>query len=162
MNKKSMLFFRLSNIVQATGYGLIVYFVIYRLIAGEDVFLTYLLKIALIILVLYIDALAHSFASKRIDDIRVMYAEMNAVSRAVYLLGQGFMRTSMYVFYIVILILSRVSILRPDVFPFELGGFIHSIEYGIILLIVFDKLKGLLIADKQWFHKMLGVKSLDE
>jgi len=152
-----MLFFRLSNVVQATGYGLFVYFVIYRVIAREDVFLTYLLNIALIILALFLDTLAHRFALKRASDIREMYEGMNVVSKAVYLLGQGFIRTSMYMFYIVVLVLSRVAILRPELIPFGLQGFILSIEYGIILLIVFDKLKGLLIEDKRWFQKMMGV-----
>jgi len=157
-----MLFFRLSNVVQATGYGLIVYFVIYRIIAQEDVFLTYLLNIALIILVLVLDTIAHGFAARRVSDIREMYAGMGAVSKSIYLLSQGFMRTSMYMFYIVVLVLSRVAILRPEFMPLELRDFVHSIEYGIILLIIFDKLKDLLAADKRWFQKMLGVTSIDE
>lgn len=162
MRNKPMLFFRLSNVVQATGYGLIVYFVIYGIISREDVFITYLLNIALIILVLFLDTIAHSFASRKVSDIRELYAGMGAVSKAIYLLGQGFMRTSMYMFYIVVLVLSRVAILRPEFMPLELRDFVHAIEYGIILLIIFDKLKDLLTADKRWFQKMLGTKSVDE
>jgi len=156
MRNKSILFFRLSNPIQAAGYGLVVYFVIYRIIAREDVFLTYLFNIVLIILVLYLDTLAHGFASRRAKDIREMYASMGSVSKAIYLLGQGFMRSSMYVFYIVVLVASRVAILRPEFIPLELRGFILSIEYGIILLIVFDKLKELLVKDKKWFQEILG------
>jgi len=158
MSIRSILFFRLSNILQAIGYGIAVYFAIYRLIAQENIFLTYLLNIVLIIIVLYLDSVAHSFASRRKNDVREMYGIMNPVLKGIYLISQGFMRTSMYMFYIVILVLSRIAILRPDLIPFGLSGFIHSIEYGIILLIVFDKLKDLLDKDKKWYQKMFGAK----
>lgn len=157
---KPMLFFRLSSIIQAIGYGAITYFVIYRLIAREDVLLTYLLNIITIILMLHIDNIAHRFAARRADDIRTAYAEMGILLRIAFLLGQGFIRTAMYIFYIVALVLSRMEILRPDLMPFELGSFFTSIEYGIILLFAFDTLKRLLGADKQWFEENLKLESL--
>jgi len=99
-----------------------------------------------------LDSIAHQFAARKAHEIREMYAGMGVVTRAIFLLSQGFIRTAMYMFYIVVLILSRVAILRPGFIPVELASFFHSLEYGIILLIVFDKLKELLKTDQQWFR----------
>jgi len=157
MHIKPILFFRLSSVIQALGYGVITYFVIYRLIARGDVFLTYLLNIAAIIIMLYLDGVAHRFAARRAHDIRQAYADMGVFLRAAFLLGLGFTRTGMYIFYIMALVLSRIQILRPDLMPLELGDFFISIEYGIILLFAFDTLKGLFVKDKQWFDEKLGL-----
>ena len=157
---KPLLFFRLSSIVQAIGYGTITYFVIYRMIAQGDMLLTYLLNIVAIIVMLWLDGLAHRFAARRAHDIRIAYAEMGMPLRIVFLLGQGFVRTGMYMFYIVALVISRVEILRPDLMPFLLGNFFVSIEYGIILLFAVDTLNGLFAKDKLWFEEKLGLASL--
>jgi len=158
MHIKPIIFFRLSSVIQAIGYGVITYFVIYRLIAKEDVLLTYLLNIAAIVIMLYLDGLAHRFAARRAPDIRYAYAEMGGFLKAAFLMGIGFTRTGMYMFYIVALVLSRVEMLRPDLMPFELGSFFVSIEYGIILLFAFDTLKGLFAKDKRWLDEKLGLK----
>ena len=157
MQIKPILFFRLSSVIQAIGYGAITYFVIYRLIAGEDMLLTYLLNIAAIVIMLYLDGVAHRFAARKAHDIRKAYADMGAFLKAIFLLGQGFTRTGMYMFYIVALVLSRFEILRPGLIPFDLGDFFISIEYGIILLFAFDTLKGLFVKDKRWFDEKLGL-----
>ena len=159
---KAMLFFRLSTILQAVGYGVITYYLIYRLIARGDALVTYLLNILVIIIMLYIDGLAHKFAAKKAHDIREVYASMGIVLRALFLLGQGFTRTALYLFYICVLVLSRVRILRPELIPFEIGSFFISIEFGIILLFAVDKLKELLIKDKKWFDKNLCLEDFDE
>ncbi|MCL1794019.1 MAG: hypothetical protein FWG34_09125 [Oscillospiraceae bacterium] len=156
------LFFRLSTLIQAAGYGIITYFVIYRLIAKENALLTYLLNIAAIIAMLVIDGVAHRFAAKKAHDIRKTYADMGAVLRAVFVMGQGFTRTAMYLFYLVALVFSRVEILKPDLMPFDLGDFFVSIEYGVIVLFAFDTLKELLIKDKRWFEDHLGLGSPEE
>jgi len=120
--------------------------------------LTYLLNIIAIVVMLYLDGIAHKFAVRRAHDIRAAYADMGAALRAVFLLGIGFTRTGMYIFYIVALILSRFQALRPDLMPFALGDFFASIEYGIILLFAFDTLKGLFAKDRQWFDEKLRLK----
>jgi hypothetical protein len=162
MRIKPLLFFRLSSVIQAIGYRAITYFVIYRLAAKEDVLLTYLLNIAAIILMLYIDGVAHRFAAKRANEIHRVYSRMGTALKAVFLLGQGFTRTAMYLFYIVVLVLSRIEALRPGIIPFELGDFFTSIEYGIILLFAFDTLKELFVKDKLWFKENLKIESQTE
>lgn len=158
MHIKPIVFFRLSSVLQAAGYGVITYFVIFRLIAQGDLLLTYLLNIAAIVVMLYLDGLAHRFAARRADDIRLAYLHMGAALRAAFLLGIGFTRTGMYIFYIAALVLSRFQALRPDIIPFALGDFFTSIEYGIILLFAFDTLRGLFAKDRQWFDDKLGLK----
>jgi len=146
----------------AIGYGLLTYFVFYRLIAREDVLLTYLLNIISIITILHLDKIAHRFAERKARVIREEFTVSSPIVKAVFLLGQGFTRTALYFFYIVVLVLSRVEILRPDLIPFKLGDFFLSIEYGILLLFAFDQLMLLLTADMKWFRKFYGRESIDD
>ena len=155
MRFRTMLFYRLSPVIQAIGFGLIAYFVIYRLAAQGDVLLTYLLNLIFIAIALQLDGIAHRFAARRADDIRSMYSDMGAVQKAIFLSGQGFLRTAMYIFYIVVIVLANINTLRPGLLPFDLGGFFSSIEYGIILLFAVDRLKELLAVDKVWFDENL-------
>ena len=62
----------------------------------------------------------------------------------------------MYQFYMVATILSVVTRLRPEFLPVELGNFFSSIEYGILLLLVFDNIKVLLEKDSKWFRQHIG------
>jgi len=162
MKNESVFFLRLSSVVQAIGYGVLTYFLVYRLLAREDVFVTYIVNIFLIIFILTCDGLARRFAEKRKSDIRSMYAEMGVFTKAVYMFSQGFIRTSLYMFYIVALILSGVNSLNPGLMPHELGGFFSSIEYGVILLFAFDTLISLLAKDKKWIKMNLGIGQSNE
>ena len=154
--------FRLSPVIFAIMYGIVAYFVIYRLIAKGDIFLTYLLNMVYICLVLWLDNKAHKYAERRNDDIKnALYVHMGPASRAMFMLTQGFYLTAMYIFYIVMLILSQVTMIKPDLFPSELGSFFTSLEYGLILVVVFDRLNELLKTDKKWFLKYLTPKSTD-
>ena len=150
MGTKVMIFFRFSSIVQAVGYGLATYFLIYRLIARGDVLITYLLNLVFIIIALNLDKVARKFANRRASDIRIMYSEMGIVHKAIYLLSQGFFKTALYYFYIAVLVIAQVTIARPNILPVELSGFFTSIEYGILLLFAIDRLKEMLVSDKQW------------
>ena len=49
-------------------------------------------------------------------------------------------KTTLYLFYIFILVISRVLTLEPRLmFNETFYGFVLSIEYGLILVVVFDK-----------------------
>ncbi|MCL2701983.1 MAG: hypothetical protein FWE91_00025 [Defluviitaleaceae bacterium] len=65
-------------------------------------------------------------------------------------------------FYIAVLILSRVTILRPELIHVELRDFFVSLEYGLILLIVFDKLRELMMKDREWFKENLENKLMED
>ena len=152
---KSILVFRLSSFIQSIGYGLVVYFVIYQSIAKRDLFWTYLLNIVFIIMGLTIDRVARSYASKKAPVIREMFSKMGIVLKITYILSQGFLRTAMYMFYAAVMIFSGVATFRPNLIPYEIGDFFLSIEYGLILLLVFDNLRGLFSTDKQWLKENL-------
>ena len=163
MQKSHLLAFRLSPILFAAFYGAGAYFLIYRLIARGDIFWTYTLNIVYIIIVLFLDYKARRFAERRSDELRsALYTEMSPISSILFMLTQGFNLTAMYIFYIVILVLSQVTTFKPDLIPLELGDFFTSLEYGIILLVVFDRLRELLIMDINWFEENLALKIVNK
>ena len=153
--KKSILVLRLSSFIQAIGYGLVAYFIIYRLIANGDLFCTYFLNIIFIILGLSIDRIARRYATSKAPVIREMFSEMGIVLKIIYIFSQGFLRTAMYMFYAAVMIFAGVATFRPNLIPYRLGDFFLSIEYGLILLLVFDNLRGLFSTDKQWLKENL-------
>jgi len=157
LKNKAIFVFRLSSFIQALGYGAVTYFVIYRFIAKGDLFWTYVLNIVFIIIGLSLDGIARRYATRNAPLIKEMYASMGFVLKAIYIISQGFLRTSMYIFYAAVLIFSSISTLRPHLIPFGLGEFFLSIEYGILLLFVVDNLKALFKSDKQWLKDNLGV-----
>jgi len=136
--------------------------VVYRLIAREDELITYLLNIVIIVSGLYLDKAARRFAKKSEQILRNELFEAQKtlfirVSKVMYTFSQVFFRTTMYQFYMVATILSVVTRLRPDFLPVELGNFFTSIEYGILLLLVFDNIKVLLEKDSNWFRQHIGL-----
>ena len=79
MGNKAILIFRLSSVLQAIGYGLVTYFIIYRLVARQDIFLTYLFNIGFIAIGLSIDRAARRFATQKAPIICEMYAGLGIV-----------------------------------------------------------------------------------
>jgi len=160
--KKVMIGYRISAILHVVIFGLFAYFVIYRLIAREDELLTYLLSVVIIIAGLYLDKLGRRFAKKSERIIRkelfvTQKTLWGKAAKAMYTFSLVFIRTTMYRFYMVATILSVVTRLKPEFLPFELGGFFSSIEYGILLLLVFDNIKVLTEKDNIWFKQHIGL-----
>jgi len=148
-------------------YGLFIYFVVYRFIAREDVLVTYLLNILIIIITLFLDNIARRYAKKSEQTIReVLFTEIGSVyvrlSRMLYIFSLVFFRTTMYLFYIIVLILAVVTTQRPNLLPVELNDFFSSIEYGILLLIVFDSIKVLITKDGSWLKMHIGLDLSNE
>jgi len=56
-------------------------------------------------------------------------------------------KTTLYLFYTFILIVSRVSILEPNLVADNFRYFVLSIEYCLILVVVFDKFTEYLLKD---------------
>ena len=162
-----MIVYRLSSFLHVICFGLVAYFVIYRLIAREDELITYLLNIVMIISGLYLDKAARRFAKKSEPILRNELFEAQKtlfvrVSKIMYTFSQVFFRTTMYQFYMVATILSVVARLRPEFLPVELGNFFSSVEYGILLLLVFDNIKVLLEKDGKWFRQHIGLDTSRE
>jgi len=136
-------------------------------IAREDELITYLLNIIIIISGLYLDKAARRFAKKSEHILRnALFTEQKTfiekVAKLLYTFSQVFFRTTMYQFYMVATILSVVTRLRPGFLPDELGNWFTSIEYGILLLLVFDNIKILIEKDNKWFKQHIGLDTSRE
>jgi len=161
MNRE-MIIYRISSFLHVIIFGLLAYFVFYKLIAQEDELITYLLNIAMIITGLFLDNAARRFAKKSEHILRNELFEgqktlFGKAAKIMYIFSQVFFRTTMYQFYMVATILSVVTRLRPGFLPIELGNFFSSIEYGILLLLVFDNIKILFEKDGKWFRQHIGL-----
>ncbi|MCL2574737.1 MAG: hypothetical protein FWE34_09335 [Defluviitaleaceae bacterium] len=131
-------------ILTATIYGYAAYTVIYQNLADGSILHAYLWNVVFIIILLIIDKLLH--AELLSDKFKVtkrnyfyaiwMYFE-NLIS----------FKTTIYVFYIFILITSRVTTIDPTLVSEDFRNFVLSIEYGLILVVAFDKLMEHLFKD---------------
>jgi len=151
------LFFLVSSFFYAIAHGALIYFVLYRLIAGGDLLITSFLNLIYIVLGLFLTDKARKYAIAKKSEIKKVYdEEFGPIGKKLYASTQITFRTTMYIFYIGILILSRLSALESNPIPFNLGDFFHSLEYGLLILIAYDNVKVLLEKDLQWFDENFG------
>ena len=153
MKKTKLLTYLLYSLIQSILHGLIIYFVIYRLIAREDMLVTFFLNIFYIIFGLFLTDKGRKFGLSKKNEIIEVYKEMGKVSKKFFDFSQVSFRPSMYVFYIVVLIFSNLSLHEKNLIPFKLEDFFRSIEYGILILMAYDNLKVLLIKEWQWYKE---------
>ena len=161
MKKNRYLFYLLCALFQSVIHGIVLYFVIYRLIAGGDLLITSLLNVVYIIVGLYFTDKGRKFGLSRRDEIIETYKEMGKIMRTIFAASQVSFRPSMYVFYILILVISQVYVLRPGLIPNHLGDFFRSLEYGLLILLAYDNLKVLLIKEWQWFKENVSPEAND-
>jgi|GEM_PF-542994 len=156
LNKKlTLTIYFLSSCLFAVIYGLISYFGIYRGFAQENALLTYFLNLVFIVIGLILDHISMKYAySKNPYLTEDSIKQMSALTKILYQSALISFRTSLYAFYMIALILSRVTILEPNLIPFQLGNFLTSVEYGLILLIAADKLQEQLIKDEKRIEKI--------
>jgi hypothetical protein len=132
----SIIVYILFALFSAVIYGLFAFFVIYRGLAGEEILSAYLWNIAFIIIFLIFDKIANDVLhseefviTKRNFPIAMLTHTISFIS----------FKTTLYLFYTFILIVSRVSLLAPETFNNTFQSFVLSIEYCLILLVAFDK-----------------------
>ncbi|MCL2441454.1 MAG: hypothetical protein FWD14_06915 [Treponema sp.] len=153
MKKDIFLFYLIVSLINAIIYGLFTYFIIYKMIARENLLITSYLNIIYIIIGLIITDKARNFGLLKRDLIIEIYKEMGIIFKTFYAVTQVSFRPGMYVFYILVLIFSQMYTFESDIMPYYLGNFFHSIEYGLLVLITFDSLKVLLLNEWKWFKK---------
>ena len=150
MNKLKLsdyFFYIIYSAFTATLYGVFVYFVIYRLLANGNMLYAYILNIISIVVFLFLDKLGNNqLLSKnlKIDNDAVW----------IYLTSIVSFKTTLYLFYAFILIVSRVSLLEPELIDPEFQRFVLSIEYTLVLLVAYDKFFEHLIKDDQRLRKI--------
>ena len=124
-------------LVSAVVYGLFAFYIIYRDLAGGSMLHTYLWNVVLIIVILLIDKLILA----RMQSKEFIVTKKNYIF-ALWMHIENYVsfRTTIYLFYIFILVASRVSTIDPGLVSEDFRSFVLSIEYGLILVIAFDKL----------------------
>ena len=122
--------------VSAFIYGLFAYFVIYVGIANRVMMHSYLWNIVFIIIFLILDYIANETL---LDDRFIITKKTYLFAMIIHSAYLISFKTTLYLFYIFALVVSRVSILDPSIFGEDFRNFILAIEYCLILLVVFDK-----------------------
>ena len=139
-----ILLYMLYCLLTTSIYGLFAFFVIYRGLSGEVMLYAYLLNIAFIILFLVLDKLANDILlSKEF----VITKNNYLIALIIHSASVISFKTTLYLFYTFILIVSRISILQPGIISDNFQNFVFSIEYCLILLVVFDKFIEYLLKD---------------
>ena len=154
--KKVFLAEIVSIVLTAVILGLFTYFVIYIRLAGGHRLIAYAYNIVLIAVILVFDKVAdyymsqEDFLTKDSGKIKNLFAKLLFATHLVSF------KTALYLFYIVMIVLSRISILEPDLINRYQISFIYSVEYGIVLLIPLDKFLELLTKDDKRIMKILS------
>ena len=158
MKKRLKAAFAFETIFTAVVYGLIAYHLIYVRLAGGRPLIAYAYNIALVVVMLVLDKLASyymedcgaDFFSKKHGRARKFFA------RALFAMHFVSFKTSLYLFYIVMLVVSRVSLLQYGIISPYLYTFIRSVEYGVLLLIPLDKFMDLVTMDDRRITRILA------
>ena len=142
-----ILFFIYTNVI----YGLIVYFV-FTWLAGYSLLAGYFGNLALIVLGLVMDAQIHKILqSKKL--IQELKEDKNPEQgyRFIQSLLDNYVsfKTSLYLFYVVILVLSQIIVFYPTLLSENISNFIAVNNYSILLLLAFDMLSRQFSKDKE-------------
>ncbi|MCL2387792.1 MAG: hypothetical protein FWC89_09640 [Defluviitaleaceae bacterium] len=134
-------------IIWAVAYGLVAFFVIYQWLADEVILTAYILHVVSIVAFLVVDIFSHNIVLSDAVDAKT---RSKFVGVLVFLSHSVSFKTTLYLFYTFVLIVSRVSLISPELLDDSLRGFVSSIEYCLILLVAFDKfIEHLLKDDKR-------------
>jgi len=150
MNKLKPLdyfFYIIYSTFTAILYGILVYFLIYRLLANGNMLHAYLWNIVSMVIFLFLDKLGtNQLLSKNL--------KVDGNTIWLYLTSMVSFKTTLYLFYAFILIVSRVSLLEPGIIDPEFQRFVLSIEYTLVLLVAYDKFFEHLTKDDQRLRKI--------
>jgi len=146
----------LAIMFTALAIGLFTYYVIYNWLAGGHRLLAYIYNIAFIAIILLFDKYANFVMSKDgfLTAERTRFKHF--LAQALFATHFVSFKTALYLFYIIMLIISRVSVLEPSLIDRHQLSFIYSVEYGVVLLIPLDKFLELLTKDDKRILKILS------
>ena len=157
MRNKKIIFLELFEVlITAVLFALFAYFVIYQRLAGKQEFLAYLFNLVFIAIVLVYDKFADHMMSKEGFLVKERTRLGHFFAEILFVTHMISFKTSLYFFYICMLVLSRVEILHPELFTDYNMGFIYSIEYGILLLVPLDKFIDLFTSDNKRTLKVIN------
>ncbi|MCL2195712.1 MAG: hypothetical protein FWB76_07165 [Oscillospiraceae bacterium] len=135
-----LVLYAIYSIFTAVLYGWFTFYIFARLVHAVDGFSAlhaYIVNLFIIVIVLIADTLINNYVVTKY----VPRKRNGMFSRFLYWESLISFKTTLYLFYIFILIISRVFTLEPQLIFHEVFySFVLSIEYGLILVVVFDKL----------------------
>ena len=155
MRKKLEAVLVVETLITAIIIGIITYFVIYGWLANGHLLTAYILNIAFIAIILVLDKAADHLMTKDEFLTEGRSRLRNIFARILFVTHLVSFKTALYLFYIVMLIVSRISILEPELIDIYHRGFINTVEYGIVLLIPLDKFVELMTKDDKRILKMI-------
>jgi len=132
-------------------YGIFAFFVIYRGLAGSVMLAAYLWNIAFIIVFLVFDKIANDIL---LSDEMVITKNNYFVTALIHIASFISFKTTLYFFYSFVLIISRISILEPNLVPEDFRNFVLALEYCLILVVVFDKFIEYLLKNNKRIKKI--------
>ena len=145
----------LESVVLAWIFGIFSFYVIYRRIAGEVPLYAYLWNLAFIVLLLLVEKFEDSFMlSKRFAITQQTEPYKVVLARVLYITHIVSFKTALYLYYVVILLVSRAAVLEPTIISDYLRSYIHSIEYCVLLLIPFDKFLEQIVKDERFNRRV--------
>ena len=139
-----------ESVVLACLFGLFSFYVIYRNIADGSPLYAYGLNLLFIVVILLLEKRIDSIMLSRNFAITPQTKRRTVIiEKTLYLAHMVSFKTSLYLFYIVILLVSRAAALEPDIISDYIRTYIHSIEYCVLLLIPFDKFLEQVLKDEK-------------
>ena len=139
-----------ESVLVACLIGLFSFYVIYRNIAGGSPLYAYGLNLLFIVTILLLEKRIDSIMLSRNFTITPQTKRRTVViEKTLYLAHMVSFKTALYLFYLVILLVSRAAALEPDIISDYIRTYIHSIEYCVLLLIPFDKFLEQILKDEK-------------
>ena len=134
------------TLIMAALYGYTAYFLIYRLLADGSLLYTYIGNMVLIIIFLTVDYIIHGILQSK----GFVITEKNyRFARFLYLDSLVSFKTTVYLFYIIVLVVSQIISFSPTPANEEIANFFTTIEYGILFVIALDTLIGSVFKDME-------------
>jgi len=157
------LWYILESVVVACLFGLFSFFVIYRNIAGGVPLLAYVFNLLFIVGMLLLEKFLDNIMLSKSFTITPETRPYKAVmEKMLYLAHMVSFKTALYLYYLVILLVSRAATLEPTIISDHIRIYIHSIEFCVLLLIPFDKFLEQILKDekrnKKVYAKLMGFK----
>ena len=137
-------------IITTVSFG----FVTYRLttvIAGNSVALSYLFNIGYIVILLIIDTILYrKMESKELAITKENYKRY----RYAYIDSYVSSKTTVYLFYIFVLIAGQLHYFNPVLLSGEFGDYLESIKYCLVIVMALDKLIDHIFKDVKRISKL--------
>ena len=153
---KQISLYLLMSLITIIIYGTVLYFVC-KWLAGYSLLHAYLGNIALIIITLAIDELMLktyqpeklAMRTKKEKDVEKGYRNvLSALDSSVSF------KTDLYLFYVFVLVASKITEYRPALAGDDIGIFLQINSYSILLLVAIDMLIGQFAKDRERIRRI--------